>query len=188
MTVFAMSSSDTKETQDNPAPDTPQPETAMAEQLAAAQREAAENRDRYLRALADLDNFRKRAIREKDELRQFGSQQLLEDLLPALDNLALGIASARQPKADLKTVVEGLALLQQQLKAALAAHDLREINPVGEAFDPHKHEAISHEPSKDVPAEHITKVVRTGYLLNDRLLRPASVIVSSGKPEKGAAD
>lgn len=187
MAVFAMNRSETKDTQEKSASDNPQPESPLVEQLASAQKESADNKDRYLRALADLDNFRKRSIREKDELRQFGSQQLLEDLLPALDNMALGIASARQPNADLKTVVEGLLLSQQQLKAALAAHDLKEINPIGEAFDPHRHEAISHEPSREVPAEHITKVVRTGYLLNDRLLRPASVIVSSGKPEKEAA-
>src|SRR5579871_4111560 len=165
-----MNRPEAKETNEKPAPEAQQPENALTEQLAEAQKEAADNRDRYLRALADLDNFRKRTIREKDELRQFGSQQLLEDLLPALDNMALGIASARQPNADLKTVVEGLVLSQQQLKAALAAHDLKEINPIGEAFDPHRHEAISHEPSREVPAEHITKVVRTGYLLNDRLL------------------
>lgn len=187
MAVFAMNRSETKDTPETPSPEAQPPENPLAEQLASAQKEAADNKDRYLRALADLDNFRKRTIREKDELRQFGSQELLEDLLPALDNLALGIASARQPNTDLKTVVEGLVLSQQQLKAALAAHDLKEINPIGEAFDPHRHEAISHEPSREVPAEHITKVVRTGYLLNDRLLRPASVIVSSGRPEKEAA-
>ncbi|HEY1764717.1 MAG TPA: nucleotide exchange factor GrpE [Opitutaceae bacterium] len=182
-----MNRPEAKETNEKNAPEAQQPENPLAEQLAAAQKDAADNRDRYLRALADLDNFRKRTIREKDELRQFGSQELLEDLLPALDSLALGIASARHPNAELKTVVEGLVLSQQQLKAALAAHDLKEINPVGEAFDPHRHEAISHEPSKEVPAEHIIKVVRTGYLLNERLLRPASVIVSSGSPEKEAA-
>jgi molecular chaperone GrpE len=182
-----MNRPDTNEAQEKSSTEPMPPEGPLAEQLAAAQKEAADNRDRYLRALADLDNFRKRTLREKDELRQFGAQGLLEDLLPALDNLALGIASARQPKADLKTVLEGLVLSQQQLKAALAAHDLKEINPLGEAFDPHRHEAISHEPSDDVPAERVLKVVRTGYLLNERLLRPASVIVSSGSPEKGAA-
>src|SRR5579863_3752601 len=103
-----MNRPDTNEAQEKSSTESMPPENPLAEQLAAAQKEAADNRDRYLRALADLDNFRKRAIREKDELRQFGSQQLLEDLLPALDNLALGIASARQSNADLKTVVEGL--------------------------------------------------------------------------------
>jgi molecular chaperone GrpE len=163
-----------------------QAEAPLAEQLAAAKKEAAENYDRFVRSAADLENFRRRTVREKDELRQFASSRLLEDLLPALDNLTLALASARQPKADLKALAGGVELVQQQLRAALAAHGLKEINPVGEAFDPHQHEAISHEPSADVKAEHVLKVVRTGYVLNGRLLRPASVIVSSGKPAGGA--
>jgi molecular chaperone GrpE len=126
-------------------------------------------------------------VREKDELRLFASSRLLEDLLPALDNLALGLASAKQPNADLKALAGGVELVQQQLKGALAAHGLKEINPLGEPFDPHQHEAISHQPSADVAPERVLKVVRTGYVLNGRLLRPASVIVSSGKPAEGAA-
>ncbi|HMD61477.1 MAG TPA: nucleotide exchange factor GrpE [Opitutaceae bacterium] len=177
-----MSNPEAKETKDARNHE-PQPAQApLAEQLAAARMEAADNHDRYLRTAADLENFRRRMVREKEELRLFATSRLLEDLLPALDNLALGLASARQPKADLKGILGGMELLQQQLKAALAAHGLREIDPDGKPFDPHQHEAISHEPSPDVAAEHVLKVVRTGYVLNGRLLRPASVIVSSGKP------
>jgi len=182
-----MSSSSTKDAKEGPAPEPQKPAAAEAEALAAAKKEAADNRDRYLRAAADLENFRRRTVREKEELRLFASSRLLEDLLPALDNLALGLASARQPKAELSGLVGGMELLQQQLKAALAAHGLTEIDPIGEAFDPHKHEAISHEPSPDVAAEHILKVVRPGYILNGRLLRPASVVVSSGRPIQEAA-
>ena len=140
-----------------------------------------------MRAVADLENFRRRTVREKEELRLFAATRLLEDLLPALDNLALGLAAAKQPNADLKALAGGVELVQQQLKGALAAHGLKEINPLGEAFDPHQHEAISHQPSPDVEAEHVLAVVRTGYVLNGRLLRPASVIVSSGKPARGPA-
>lgn len=165
------------------APGAPDP----AEQVAAAKKEAAANHDRYVRAVADLENFRRRTVREKEELRLFAASRLLEDLLPALDNLALGLAAAKQPNADLKALAGGVELVQQQLKGALAAHGLKEINPLGEAFDPHQHEAISHQPSPDVEAEHVLTVVRTGYVLNGRLLRPASVVVSSGKPVKGAA-
>jgi len=182
-----MNSPETKDAQDSEAPEPKQAAAPSAEQLAAAKKEAAENHDRYLRASADLENFRRRTVREKEELRLFATSRLLEDLLPALDNLALGLASAKQPKADLKAFVGGVELLQQQLKAALAAHGLREINPLGEPFDPHQHEAISHQASPDVAAEHVLKVVRTGYVLNGRLLRPASVIVSSGKPVEEAA-
>ena len=181
-----MNRSETSDAKDNPVPDRPQAEPEPAEQVAAAKKDAAANRDLYLRAVADLENFRRRTVREKDELRLFAASRLLEDLLPALDNLSLGLAAAKKPNADLKALAGGVELVQQQLKGALAAHGLTEINPLGEAFDPHQHEAISHATSPDVEPEHVLAVVRTGYVLNGRLLRPASVIVSSGKPAKEA--
>ena len=153
---------------------------AAPSDLAAARKEAADAQDRYLRTAADLENFRRRTIREKDELRQFAASRVLEDILPALDNLARGLAAAKEPKADLKTLTGGVEMVLQQLKSALAAHGLTEINPVGKPFDPHQHEAISHQPSATVPAEHVLTVVRTGFALNGRLLRPASVVVSGG--------
>jgi len=157
-------------------------EDALAEQLAVARKEAADNRQHYLRAMADLDNYRKRAAREKDEIRQYGSTKVLEDLMPTLDNLALGLNAAKQPGTDPKTIVNGVEMVLAQLKGALANHGLKELNPLGQPFDPHQHEAISHMASPDVPAEHVLVVVRTGYTLNGRLLRPASVVVSSGVP------
>ena len=163
-------------------PASPSPE----EQLAAAKKEAAENYHRYLRAVADLENYRKRTVREKDELRQYAATRVLEDLLPVLDNLALGLAAAKQTGAEMKGLIGGVEMVMAQLKAALANHGLVEIDPAGQAFDPHQHQAISHQPSADIPAEHVLTVVRTGYALNGRLLRPASVIVSSGAA-KGAA-
>jgi molecular chaperone GrpE len=156
------------------------------EQLAAAKKEAADNYQRYLRAVADLENYRKRTVREKDELRQYAATRVLEVLLPVLDNLALGLAAAKPAGAEMKGLIGGVEMVMTQLKAALANHGLTEIDPAGEAFDPHRHQAISHQPSATVPAEHVLTVVRTGYALNGRLLRPASVIVSSG-PAKEAA-
>ena len=125
-------------------------------------------------------------MREKDELRQYAATRVLEDLLPVLDNLALGLAAAKQTGAEMKGLIGGVEMVMTQLKAALANHGLVEIDPAGEAFDPHRHQAISHQPSANIPAEHVLTVVRTGYALNGRLLRPASVIVSSGTA-KGAA-
>jgi molecular chaperone GrpE len=164
------------ESPDPPAASTP----ADAGPLAAAKKEAADNYERYLRVAADLENFRRRTVREKEELRLYASSRVLEDLLPALDNLALALAAARQPEADLKSLVGGMEMVLQQLKAALSNHGLKEINPVGQPFDPHQHEAISHQPDSRVPAEHVLAVVRTGFSLNGRLLRPAAVVVSSG--------
>jgi len=148
--------------------------------LATARKEAADAYDRYLRAVADLENFRRRAVREKEDLRLFAASRVLEDLLPVLDNLALASAAARQPGANLGTLIGGVEMVGQQLKGALVAHGLKEINPVGQPFDPHQHEALSHETSATVPVEHVVSVVRSGYSLNGRLLRPASVVVSNG--------
>ena len=173
----------THETKATPAPAT-QAEPATPEaQLAAAKAEGAAHYDRYLRAVADHENFRKRTTREKDELRQFATSRVLEDLLPVLDNLALGLNAARQPKADLKTLVDGVELVQNQLKSALAQHGLTEINPLGQPFDAHQHEALSQLPSAEVPEGQVLSVVRTGYSLNGRLLRPAAVVVSAGAPK-----
>lgn len=158
----------------------PAPESAAADALAAAKKEAAENYDRYLRAVADLENFRRRAVREKDELRQFGVARVLEDLLPVMDNLGLGIAAARQPGADLKALTGGVELVLNQFKTALANHGLKEIQPAGQPFDANLHESISAQPSDAVPEGSVVTVVRVGYTLNGRLLRPAAVIVSSG--------
>ena len=148
-------------------------------QLAAAKLEAATSYDRYTRAVADLENFRKRTIREKDELRQFASAGLMEDIIPIIDNLGLGLAAARQ-QSEGKSIVDGVSLVLEQLKGTLTRHGLKEINPAGQRFDPNFHECISHQPSTEIAEEHVMQVVRFGYSLNGRLLRPASVVVASG--------
>jgi molecular chaperone GrpE len=179
---FSMASPDSEQPADDPAdvPTEAQSPADAAGELAAAKKEAADNYDRYLRAVADLENSRRRAVREKEELRLFATAGVLGDLIPVLDSLALALDAARQPKADLKSLVSGVDHVLKQFKAALAAQGFVEINPVGLAFDPHQHEAIAHQPSPDVKEEHVMTVVRTGFSLNGRLLRPASVIVSSG--------
>src|SRR5688500_18258355 len=157
----------------------------VAAQLEAAKAEAAANYEKFLRTAADLENFRRRTVREKDELRTAATGRVLEDIFPVLDTLALAINAARQPNAELKSLAGGVEMVLGQLRTALANHGLKEINPVGQPFDPHQHEAISHQPSNDVKEEHVMEVVRTGYSLNGRLLRPASVVVSSGPAKEG---
>lgn len=159
---------------------------SLEEQLAAAKKESAENYERFLRVTADLENFRRRTLREKDELRQYATGRVLEDLLPVLDNLALGITAAKAPNADLKNLVGGIGMVQDQLRSALSNHGLKEINPVGQKFDPNLHESISSQPSAEVPEGSVLQVVRIGYTLNGRLLRPASVVLSSGPSKQEA--
>jgi len=166
-----------------PAP-APAPAPNTEELLAVAKKEAAANYDRYARAMADLENYRKRTVREKDELRQFAASGVMEDMIPVLDNLALGLAAAKQ-QTDVKAIVDGIGLVLEQLKGALNRNGLKEINPMGQAFDPNLHDCISHQPSAEVSEEKVSQVVRLGYTLNGRLLRPASVVVSSG-PAKTA--
>lgn len=152
----------------------------LALQLAAARAEAAASQDRFLRVAADLENFRRRTVREKDELRVAATGRVMEDIFPVLDTLAMAVDAARQPKADLKSLVDGVEMVLAQLKGALLKHGLKEIHPLGQPFDPHQHEAISHQPHAEIKEEHVMAVVRTGYALNGRLLRAASVVVSSG--------
>lgn len=161
----------------------PAGESALGEQLEDARAKAAENHDRYLRSVADLENFRRRSVREREELRQFATASLVEDLLPILDNLGLGIASARQ-QSDSNAIADGMTMVLDQFKGVLNRAGLVEIHPKpGDEFDPHRHESIAHQPSADVPAESILNVIRTGYSLNGRLLRAASVVLSSGPTE-----
>jgi molecular chaperone GrpE len=165
----------------------PASEATLEEQLKAAQAKAVENHDRYLRSVADLENFRRRSVREREELRQFATAGLMEDLLPILDNLGLGIASARQ-KTDSNAIADGVSMVLDQFKGVLNRAGLVEIHPKpGDEFDPHQHESMAHQPSDEVPPEFILNVIRIGYSLNGRLLRAASVVLSSG-PAESASD
>jgi molecular chaperone GrpE len=171
-------------------PAVPSPEAAqladLTAQVAAAKAEAAANLDRYVRSVADLENFRRRTVREKEELRLFAASRVLEDLLPVLDNLGLAVTAAKQPGADAKGLAGGVEMVLTQLKSALTNHGMKEISPAGQAFDANLHESISAVPDSAVPEGSVVTVVRTGFSLNGRLLRPASVIVSTGAEKPSA--
>ncbi len=186
----------TKATEPKPNPEPIESEVASPEQgaegvieqleaeLAAARKSGAENYERYLRSVADLENFRKRAIREKDDLRQYAASRVLEDLIPVLDSLSLGLTAAKAPNADIQAVVGGVEMVLTQAKSALAQHGFKEINPLGQVFDPNLHESLSAQPSKEFGEGIVMSVVRIGYSLNGRVLRPASVVISSGASAK----
>ena len=138
---------------------------------------------RYLRAVADLENYRKRITREKQDIIRSAAGCVVESLLPVLDNMKLGLKSAENhPEA--KEVTSGFKMVDNQLKKSLSEQGLEELLPNGETFDPNLHECISHQPSSEVAEDHIIETVRAGYRLNERLLRAASVIVSSGQVDK----
>ena len=163
--------------------DTPEAEVTPEETpLEKAQKDATEMKTRYLRSVADLENYRKRIAREKQEIIRSAAANVVESLLPVLDNMKLGLQAAENhPEA--KDVTIGFKMVDDQLKRSLKEQGLEELIPDGEVFDPNFHECIAHQPSADVEEDKVIQTVRAGYRLNDRLIRAANVIVSSG-PEK----
>lgn len=150
-----------------------------ASKVPSVEEELEKAQSLYLRARADLENYRKRASREKMEFAKFANAQLIESFLPVLDNLKLGLESAKNhPEAA--AVTQGFEMVGQQLWQVLSEEGLKEVSPEGEDFDPNFHDCVTHETSEDVEEGKVLKVVRVGYMLNDKLLRPASVTVSSG--------
>jgi|SRR5687768_3795781 molecular chaperone GrpE len=145
-------------------------------ELEALRREADEHRDRHLRAVAELDNFRKRSAREVEAARKFGAERLAQAILPVRDSLQAGLAAAE--KAGDTVLVDGQRATLRLLDEAFAASGIREIDPVGQPFDPNKHEALSAVPAAGVAPDTVLEVVQKGYELNERLLRAAKVLVA----------
>lgn len=144
--------------------------------------EAAKLKDLALRARADLDNFRKRAMREKEDAIRYANNGLLEKLLPIVDNFELGLDAAKTAP-DAGSILLGMNMVHKQLFDFLRAHGVEEVVAEGEAFDPNLHDAVAQEASASVPEGHIIKQVRKGYKLKDRLIRASSVVVSKGSAE-----
>jgi molecular chaperone GrpE len=145
-------------------------------ELDALRREAEEHRDRYLRAAAELDNFRKRSAREMEAARRFGADRLAQAILPVRDSLEAGLAAAE--KAGATALLDGQRATLRLLEEAFQACGIREISALGSPFDPTKHEALSLLPATGVEPNTVIEVVQKGYEINERLLRAAKVIVA----------
>lgn len=154
----------------------PAAEAAPDARLEEAEARAEQHRADLLRAVAELENFRKRAAREIESARQFGVERLAAELLPVADSLAAGILAAA---ADPATQIEGQKATLRLLGKAFERAGISEIDPAGQPFDPALHEAMATRPSAEHPPHTVLQVVQRGYLLNGRLLRPARVIVST---------
>lgn len=153
--------------------------TRQPDELTALREEVEKYKDAALRARADLENYRKRMVREKEDSVRYANNALLERLLPVLDNYDFGLEAARGAG---DAVVQGLEMVRKQLHDFLADQGVKPIDAEGQPFDPNIHEAMAHEESADVPEGYVIRQVRRGYMLKDRLLRPASVMVSKGAP------
>ena len=149
------------------------------EELKTRAARADENWDRLLRTTADLENFKKRAARERIETAQFAAAALIEKLLPVLDHIEMAQAAAQTAQGGKLAALEaGVAMIQQQLKTVLAETGLEEIDAAGKPFDPALHEAVSQRETAEMREDHVFQQLRKGYKFKERLLRPATVVVA----------
>ena len=149
-------------------------ESTESSAVEEAEGQISELREALLRTRAEMDNLEKRTQRELEKARKFMFEGVFRDLLPVIDSLDQGLETLQQQgQSD-----EGLALTRKLLLQTLERHGLEVVNPEGEAFDPQWHEAMSAQPSQEVPSDTVLGVMQKGYRLNDRLLRPARVVIS----------
>jgi len=167
--------------------------SAMLEDSMSRARETQERlkdtHERLLRVAAEFDNFKKRAIKEREDAQKFGMERLLKDFLPVADNLERALDHAEEH--DLRQVIEGVKLVQKLLETTLARHGVTGFSALGQPFDPNLHEALMQQES-DAPAGTVVSEMSRGYKLNERLVRPAAVVVarprSAGTPPQAGPD
>lgn len=153
-------------------------EPSLEEQLGDMQAQSQKNYDLYLRAVADLENYRKRAQREKEDLGRFANEKLLREVLPIKDNLERAVDHARAQESDANALLEGVEMTLGILSKTLEQFGVTAIESIGEPFDPAKHEAMGQMESEEHPPNTVVQEMQKGYFLNDRLLRPALVMIA----------
>ena len=181
---------------EQPKPDEPEEErvsdtedltsSKVEEEIELLRKQADENQDKFIRAAAELENFRKRAGREVENARRYGLERLAQGLLPIRDSLEAGLSSAEQ--ADVEALLDGEKAMLRLLDSAFEQAGIEELDPQGEPFDPVKHEAMTLAPSKTVEPNTVLTVVQKGYAIHDRLLRPARVIVAREPGDEESRD
>lgn len=149
---------------------------------AEAQEKEAAAEDRLLRLAAEFENYKKRVEREKSNTLKYAEEKVLKELLPSLDNLDRAIEQGRNSD-DIQSLLEGVMMTRNSLLSTLEKFGLTPLACVGEPFDPNFHEALSMDSSDKVPQNHVLQEFQKGYMLKDRLIRPAKVIVSKGSAE-----
>lgn len=171
------------EGEESVAPPTPPAPPAAEGDASTLQAQLDEARDKYLRLAADFENYKRRTLRERQELFQYANEGLVKELLVTVDNLDRALDYAQQSIGEDgdKTLLEGVELTRRSLWGALEKIGVAMEDPTGEPFDPNLHEAVRQVSTSAVPAGHVVEVLQKGYVLKDRLLRPALVVVSSGE-------
>ena len=148
--------------------------------LTEAQQEVARHREAMLRMQADMENTRKRLVRDSEKTRRFALERIMKDLLQVVDSMERGLQTEAEA-ATVESLLEGQGLTLKMLTKVLADHNLELVDPVGEPFNPEYHEAVTLIPSPDHEEGSVVEVLQKGYKLHDRLVRPAMVVVA-GKP------
>lgn len=166
-----------------------------ADPLAAAVQEAAELKDRLLRTLAEMENLRKRTEREVTDSRLYGVTTFARDILNVADNMhralgALDVELREQANAGVKALLDGVELTERELLSVLEKHGVKKLDPIGLKFDPNRHQAMYEVPDASAPAGHVVQVIQAGYLIGDRVLRPALVAIAKAgsKPDQPSND
>jgi len=149
--------------------------------LEAKEHEAKETYNRLLRVSADFENYKKRSARETEEFRKYANQTLLKEMLSVVDNLELAINSSNHGKKTDKNLIEGLNLTLNEILRVFEKFDVKPIEAQGQTFDPAFHEAVMREETDDFPENTVISEFQKGYLIHDRLLRPAMVVVAAPK-------
>jgi molecular chaperone GrpE len=153
----------------------------MQAKIEAKDQEAKETYDRLLRVSADFENYKKRSAREIEEFRKYANQTLLKEMLSVVDSLELAINSSNHRKKTDKNLIEGLNLTLNEILRVFEKFDVRPIAAQGQTFDPAFHEAVMREETDDFPENTVVSEFQKGYLIHDRLLRPAMVVVAAPK-------
>jgi molecular chaperone GrpE len=179
MSTDTTESTTTTESDENPD-DTAAAESGGTETLLQkAQADAERFKDHALRTQADFENFRKRAAREREDAVKYANASFLERLIPILDNFDLGLTAARSNAAD-SPILAGMDMVSRQLNDFLVSSGVEPVSGEGQKFDPNLHEAVAQEESATVAEGVVIRQLRKGYKLRERLLRPATVVVSKG--------
>ncbi|MDH3454022.1 MAG: nucleotide exchange factor GrpE [Desulfuromonadales bacterium] len=163
------------------------PLTKLQNEIEAARTEASNNWDLYLRERADLENARKRHLRDKEEALRFANDRLLKEMIPVLDNLERAVSHAEQSDDSNQGLLEGVNMTINQFRKALEDFGVKPINAVGEPFDPNMHQAMGQVESAEQAPNTVVTEFQRGYLLHNRLLRPSLVMVAKA-PTNNAAD
>jgi molecular chaperone GrpE len=160
---------------------------ALQGEIEAKDVESSAKQDQYLRAVAETENVRRRLEREKEEIAKYAISKFAKDILTVGDNFQRAIAAVPKEAVEtdpaLKTLLDGVTLAERDYRGVLERHGVVVVDPAGQPFNPHHHQAVMEQENGDVPAGTVLQVFQVGYLIDDRCLRPAMVVVSKGGPQ-----